>query len=55
MTAMDRMEIEVLHEKFYEQSLLFQALRTAPDREMALAKTREEIVSIYSRIQARTE
>lgn len=52
MTAMNRIEeIRTLHEKFYEQSLLFLALRTAPDSEAALAKTRELVVSIYNRIR----
>jgi hypothetical protein len=53
MTAIDKtQEIEALHEKFYEQSLVFQSLRTAPDSEAALARTRELIVWIFGRIQA---
>ena len=51
-TVDDNNEIRRLHERLYEQSLLFQVLRTAPDREAALAKTRDLIVRIYSRISS---
>jgi len=52
MTDVDRVqEIERLHEKFYEQSLVFQVLRAAPDCDAALDKTRQLIVWIYSRIR----
>ena len=52
MTIMDKtQEIKRLHEEMYEQSLLFQALRTSPGGGATLAKTRELILCIYSRIQ----
>ncbi len=52
MTAMDKtQEIRRLHEKLYEQSLLFLALRTSPNGEATRAETRELIEWIYNRIQ----
>lgn len=47
-------EIGKLHEKMYEQILLFHALKTRPDCEVELAETRQRIIRIYSRIQALT-
>jgi hypothetical protein len=55
MMAADRMqEIRNLHERFVDQCLVFEAIRTAPDSEATLAETREMIMRIYSRIKTLT-
>ncbi len=52
MPDLDRMqEIRMLHDKMYEQSLMFLALRNHPDYGARLAETREQIIRIYCRIQ----
>jgi hypothetical protein len=52
MPNLDRIqEIRKLHDKMYEQSLVFLALRNHPDYRARLAETREQIIRIYSRIQ----
>ncbi len=43
-------EIKRLQERFYEQSLLFMALRTSPDH-ITLAEAREMIVRIYEELR----
>jgi hypothetical protein len=43
-------EIGELHEKMYEQILLFHALKTRPDRGEELAETRRRIMRMYYRL-----
>ncbi len=52
MPDLDRIqEIRKLHDKMYEQSLVFLALRTHPDYKAKLVETRERIIQIYGKIQ----
>jgi hypothetical protein len=43
--------IQALHERMYEQSLVFLALKTHPDREARPAETRQRIIQIYRKIR----
>ena len=55
MPDLDRIqEIRKLHDKMYEQSLVFLALRNHPDYGASLAAAREQIIRIYVRLQTLT-
>ena len=55
MPDLDRVQvIRKLHEKMYEQSLMFLALRNHPDYGAKLSATRERIIRIYCKIQSLT-
>jgi hypothetical protein len=52
MPDLDRIqEIRTLHDKMYEQSLVFLALKKHPDHWAKLAEARDQIIRIYGKIQ----